>query len=433
MDGGSGDITKANVTVNLGPKGERERTQFAIQDVVETALADVPDLRINFLKGNGQRDVQVVVLGDDERAVTAAATALADDARQVQGLRNVTTSAALTRPELQITPKPELAARLGITATDLASTLRVATIGDTDANLAKFSVDGRQIPVVVRLEESVRRDLERMATQRIPTRTGVPDPRWGHRGLRPGAGAVVHRTLRPAKPRADRGRPRRGRNARPGAGQHLCYKRRQGDAGRYVHRAGRRCGGHGGGVLLLRHGDGAGILLVYVVLVLLFGSFITPFTILVSLPLSVGGAILALYLTGNAISLPVVIGFLMLMGIVTKNAIMLVEFALEAMKDGQHKHLAMADAGHKRARPIVMTTIAMAAGMVPSALAFGTGGEFRAPMAIAVIGGLLVSTLLSLLFVPSVFSVLNGVKVRMRAGISRVLGAPKTNVGLGST
>lgn len=168
---------------------------------------------------------------------------------------------------------------------------------------------------------------------------------------------------------------------------------------------------------------GAGILLVYVVLVLLFNSFVTPITILLSLPLAVGGAIFALFITGNAIGLSVVIGFLMLMGIVTKNAIMLVEFALEAMKDGVAKTDAMLDACHKRARPIIMTTIAMTAGMVPSALAFGTGGEFRAPMAIAVIGGLLVSTLLSLLFVPSLFSVVSSLKERSRNLLVNRLGA----------
>jgi multidrug efflux pump subunit AcrB len=177
---------------------------------------------------------------------------------------------------------------------------------------------------------------------------------------------------------------------------------------------------------------GAGILLVYIVLVLLFSSFITPITILLSLPLAIGGAIFALFLTNNAISLPVVIGFLMLMGIVTKNAIMLVEFALEAMKEGVSKSEAMVDAGHKRARPIVMTTIAMAAGMLPSALAIGTGGEFRAPMAIAVIGGLLVSTVLSLLFVPSLFSVINSLKDRSRHLLVNTLGANKPSVAIAS-
>ena len=173
---------------------------------------------------------------------------------------------------------------------------------------------------------------------------------------------------------------------------------------------------------------GAGVLLVYVVLVLLFHNFVTPISILLSLPLAIGGAIFALYLTGYAIGMAVVIGFLMLMGIVTKNAIMLVEFALQAMETGIPKREAILDAVHKRARPIVMTTIAMAAGMVPSAISTAEGSEFRAPMAIAVIGGLLLSTLLSLLFVPSLFSLLHGAQARAGGFVQRLIGlnrAPK--------
>jgi multidrug efflux pump subunit AcrB len=149
-----------------------------------------------------------------------------------------------------------------------------------------------------------------------------------------------------------------------------------------------------------------GLMLVFVVLILLFGSIFHTMTILLSLPLSVGGVVAALYLTNNAISMPVVIGILMLIGIVTKNAIMLVDFAVEREKHGMSKREAIIDAGRKRARPIVMTTIAMAAGMLPAALAFGDGGEFRAPMAIAVIGGLIVSTMLSLVFVPAIYSIM---------------------------
>jgi multidrug efflux pump subunit AcrB len=154
---------------------------------------------------------------------------------------------------------------------------------------------------------------------------------------------------------------------------------------------------------------GAGIMMVYAVLVLLFGSFLQPITILFSLPLSIGGAIVALAITGQAISLPVVIGILMLMGIVTKNAIMLVDFAIEEMKRGVDRTDAIVDAGRKRARPIVMTTIAMVGGMLPAAVATGSGGEFRAPMAIAVIGGLISSTVLSLVFVPAVFAVMDDI------------------------
>jgi multidrug efflux pump subunit AcrB len=153
----------------------------------------------------------------------------------------------------------------------------------------------------------------------------------------------------------------------------------------------------------------AGLMMVYAVLVLLFGTFLQPITILFSLPLSIGGAIGALLLTGKQLTTPVWIGILMLMGIVTKNAIMLVEFAIEAIKSGKRRDEAMIDAGMKRARPIVMTTVAMVAGMMPSALAVGAGGEFRSPMALAVIGGLLFSTLLSLVFVPAMFMVMDDI------------------------
>ena len=156
-----------------------------------------------------------------------------------------------------------------------------------------------------------------------------------------------------------------------------------------------------------------GLMLVLVVLILLFGSVFHSFTILASLPLAIGGVVGALWLTGQAVSMPVVIGILMLMGIVTKNAIMLVDFAIEEVKQGVSRKEAIIDAGRKRARPIVMTTIAMSAGMIPAALALGDGGEFRAPMAIAVMGGLLVSTLLSLIFVPSFYTIMDDAAIGM--------------------
>ena len=169
---------------------------------------------------------------------------------------------------------------------------------------------------------------------------------------------------------------------------------------------------------------GAGVMMVYALLVLLFGSFLQPVTILVSLPLSVGGAIAALLITHKAMSMPVVIGILMLMGIVTKNSIMLVDFAVEEIGRGTARLDALVEAGRKRARPILMTTVAMAAGMFPSALGLGDGGGFRSPMAIAVIGGLVMSTLLSLVFVPAAFTVLDDAgRVSWRL-FSRLFGQP---------
>ena len=315
-----------------------------------------------------------------------------------------------------------MAAELGVTASVVATTIRITTIGDREANSATYNVDDRQVPIFVRLNRDVREDLYQMQSIRIPSTSGPPIPltvvadvalstgptqveRYdqqyrttvsadleGDTLLGPGSAAVAELTAQLDLPEATR--------IQSGGDAEVM------------------------GEIFTQFGlaMGAGVLFVYILLVLLFSSSVTPVTILASLPLAIGGAIFALYLYGAGIGLSVVIGFPMLMGIVTKNAIMPVEFALEAMKGGAEKSAAIIDAGHKRARPIVMTTIAMTAGMVPSALAVGDGGEFRAPMAVAVIGGLLLSTILSFAFIPSLFSVVSGLRRRLRAGLRRILG-----------
>ncbi|GAA6189824.1 efflux RND transporter permease subunit [Litorivita sp. NS0012-18] len=418
-----GRDTEATFTIGFGQKQTRERSSFEIIDDIAARLADYPDVRLFMLNENGSRDISINVLGDSVAATAQAARALAKEMNALPEVTGASSAAALLRPEIQITPRPELAAELGVSAAALATTIRIATLGDTDANSAKFNSGERQIPILVRMEEDVRSDLFRMAGLRIPSTTGgaVPlgvvadvalaagpssieryDRKYrttieadleGDALLGPATAAVTGLTAKIALPE--------GTSIQAGGDAEVM------------------------GEIFTQFGlaMGAGILLVYVVLVLLFSSFLTPVTILMSLPLAIGGAIFALYIYGAGIGLSVVIGFLMLMGIVTKNAIMLVEFALEAMQDGLDHSAAMIEAGHKRARPIVMTTIAMTAGMVPSAIGSATGGEFRAPMAIAVIGGLLLSTLLSLLFVPSLFSVIDGAKLRARNMLVSVLGA----------
>ena len=423
VEGGTSDITRANVTVTLGAKDSRERSVFEITDQLRQLLADIPDARINFLASNGQRDITIAVLGQSQEAANAAATQLAEEMRGLNTIRNVSNAASLARPELRITPKPEIAAELGITASDLATTIRIATIGDSDANLAKFSVDGRQIPVTVRMADETLRNLELMAGQRVATAGGQQVPISVVATVELSTGpSTISRYDRETQvvlaadlaPGAVLGPALAAINGLPTA-----MNMPQGTAIQASGDAEVMAEVFASFGLAM----GAGLMLVYVVLVLLFGSFVTPFTILLSLPLAIGGAIFALYLTGNAIGLSVVIGFLMLMGIVTKNAIMLTEFALDGMKEGMNQFEAMMDAGHKRARPIVMTTIAMTAGMIPSALALGAGGEFRSPMAVAVIGGLLASTMLSLVFVPSLFTVINGLRTRSRRFLVRSLGA----------
>lgn len=423
VDGGSSGETKANLVIGFGQKEDRERSSFLIIDEISERLSTFPDVRLFVLNENNQRDISVNVLGDNVAKAADAARALAVEINALPQVQNASSQASLVRPEIQIIPRAELAAEMGVTASALATTMRIATLGETGGNSAKFTLDERQIPIIVRVAERARNDLFQLEGLRVPSTTGAPVP----------LNVVADFSLSTGPTRIDRyDRQFRttieadladgallGPASAAIAGVPLAQNMPEGTA--------MQAGGDAEimAEIFTQFGlaMGAGILLVYVVLVLLFSSFATPITILLSLPLAIGGAIFALYLYGAAIGLSVVIGFLMLMGIVTKNAIMLVEFALTAMQDGLDRNKAMLEAGHKRARPIVMTTIAMTAGMVPSALALGPGGEFRAPMAIAVIGGLLLSTVLSLLFVPSVFSVIDALKTRIRSGLVTVLGA----------
>jgi len=410
VDGGAGAITKAVVTVNFGSKLERKRTSVQIEGDLRRILAQFPDVRVNFINARGQHDISLSVLGDNRAVVTKAALHLADAMKPLTGLVGVTTTAALPRPEIQITPKTELAAELGVTANTLASTFRVATIGDTQSNLAKFTSGDEQIPIVVRLRKSARDNLGNLAGLRVTTPSGASVPFLSVADVKIATGpSVVTRYDRKNETKVE---------------ANLADGTVLGEALKSIF-ALPEAKNLPDGVRIQQSGDAevmadifsgfatamtAGILLVYIVLALLFSSFVTPITILMTLPLAIGGAIFALFIMNLAISLPVVIGFLMLMGIVTKNAIMLVGFAQDAMRQGFSRPDAMLEAGHKRARPIVMTTIAMTSGMVPSALAVSIGGEFRSPMAIAVIGGLILSTLLSLVFVPVLFSLVDGVK-----------------------
>ncbi|MCQ0968921.1 efflux RND transporter permease subunit (plasmid) [Paracoccus sp. TK19116] len=424
VEGGSSKVSKARLMINYGDRADRDRTQFELEDELKARLAGTPDMRINFQNEAGQNDLTISVLGDDEDATAQAAERLMAAMSGLDTLESVTSSANLQRPEIQIHPKGDIATQLGVTASALASTLRVATLGDTESNLAKFNTGDEQLPIVVRLRESARQDLMTVQNLRVPSSAGQV-PLYAVADVRLASGATEI--------------SRYDRQYRTTVSANLADGALLGPVNAQVQELQAQVD-MPPGTTIQPSGDAeimgevfgafgtamaAGIMLVYVVLVLLFHNFITPIAILLSLPLAIGGAILALFLTGKSISMAVVIGFLMLMGIVTKNAIMLVEFALTSMEEGTPKREAILDAAHKRARPIVMTTIAMSAGMVPSALGIAAGGEFRSPMAIAVIGGLLLSTVLSLLFVPSLFSVIHG-------GQRRVFGRLARRIGLNS-
>ncbi len=355
--------------------------------------------------------LSLIVAGSDGAAVAETAPKIVSAMRRIPELNNVVTNSALDRPEVRFRPRPEVAAELGVSTEDLSEVIRIATIGDVDANLAKFNAGDRQIPIRVQLEDEARTNRQILEALKIRTGQGAAVPLVSVASIESGQGpSSIDRYDR--QRRVIIGADLIGTDALGLALEKVSQLQEVKDLA------------NNPGVALKQSGDaemmgeifssfgyamGAGIMMVYSVLILLFGSFLQPITILFSLPLSIGGAIFALLITDRPFSFPVVIGILMLMGIVTKNAIMLVDFAIEEIAKGVKRHEAIVDAGRKRARPIVMTTIAMAGGMLPSALALGAGGEFRSPMAIAVIGGLLLSTLLSLIFVPAVFILMDDI------------------------
>ena len=407
---GTTEVRRAALIINYTPKEDRSITQRELELEIGKDLENVPDIRYWFLDENGLRAVSLIVTGPEIGIVSNVANELALQMKRVPLIANVTSETALDRPELRIQPRADLAARLGVSTESLSETIRVATIGDVGPALAKFDAGDRQIPIRVQFDESARSDLKILEQLRVPF--------GGGRGNVP---LSVVADIRLDQGPTSINRYDRERQATVAAD--LVGTAALGDAMAKINELpvmkslpkGVKVGQSGDAESLQELSEGfataisAGLMMVYAVLVLLFGTFLQPITILFSLPLSIGGAIIALLVTGKQLTTPVWIGILMLMGIVTKNAIMLVDFAIESIHAGMKRDEAIIDAGMKRARPITMTTIAMAAGMVPSALAFGAGGEFRSPMALAVIGGLLFSTVLSLVFVPAMFLMMDDV------------------------
>jgi multidrug efflux pump subunit AcrB len=422
------EVRRAALIINYTPKTGRDITQRELELSIGKELENVPDIRFWFLDENGLRAISLVVTGADSNIVSNVASELANQMKRIPLIANVISETSLDRPELRIQPRADLAARLGVSTESLSETIRVATIGDVGPALAKFDAGDRQVPIRVQLEDAARGDFQVLEQLRVPLgggRGGVPLSVVADIKLDQGPTSI--------------NRYDRERQATVAAD--LVGNAALGDATKKIYDL-PVMKSLPKGVTVSPSGDAeslnelsagfataitAGLMMVYAVLVLLFGTFLQPITILFSLPLSIGGAILALLVTGKQLTTPVWIGILMLMGIVTKNAIMLVEFAVESIRAGKRREDAIIDAGMKRARPIVMTTIAMAAGMMPSALAFGAGGEFRSPMALAVIGGLLFSTVLSLVFVPAMFLLMDDIGNVIWRFSSRLITANKAD------
>lgn len=409
---GSLDVRFASMLIRLTHKSQRQRTQKEIESDLATLLLSVPDARAWYVNPRGEREATITLVSGDPAALGKAVASVEAAMRRLPKFNNVAAAAGVERPEIRILPRLDEAARYGVATDAISEAVRVAAIGDINANLAKFTLRDRTVPIRVQLPPSARGDLGLLESLPVVSSSGGQVPLSAVASLSFGQGpATINRLNRERRVTI-------GADLRPGLalGQGLSDIAELPEVKNLP-----------AGVRVAKTGDvevmaevfqnfaiamGTGLLIVFALLVLLFASIFHPVTILLSLPLSIGGVILGLTITDRPISMPVVIGILMLMGIVTKNAIMLVDFAVERVKGGMSRQLAMIDAGRKRARPIIMTTIAMVAGMMPAALGHGDGGEFRSPMAIGVIGGLIVSTLLSLVFVPSFYIVMEGVGER---------------------
>ncbi|MBF0628175.1 MAG: efflux RND transporter permease subunit [Magnetococcales bacterium] len=400
--GASSDTRKATLVVNLTDRHERALKQSGVEELLRTRLRELPGLRFAISSNGPGVKLTVVLAGNEPATLNRVIDDLERELRTLKGVGNIRSNADLERPELQIRPDFARAADLGVTSEALAQTVRVATAGDFKMLLAKLNLPERQIPIRVRLAEGVRQDLAAIRQLPVATPTGMIPLE-----------AVASVEMQGGSTRIDRLDRMRRVSIDIELGQRVIgsvlaevnqlpalqklplgvQRPPDGDAQRM-----KELFGSFAGAMAI------GVMCIYIVLVLLFHDFLQPITILAALPLSLGGAFVSLLATHNSFSMPAVIGILMLMGIVTKNSILLVEYAVVARRErGLTRHEALLDACRKRVRPIIMTTIAMGAGMLPVALGMGAESSFRSPMAIVVIGGLIASTLLSLLVIPVLY------------------------------
>ncbi len=419
---GFAEVRKATLTIVLTPRTERPIRKQVVEANLRTAMSNLAGVRSTVgLGGSGEKYV-LVLAGDDPKALSTAALAVEKDLRTIPGLGAITSTASLVRPELTVRPDPVRAAELGVSTTAIGDTLRVATAGDYDVALPKLNLAQRQVPVMVKLNAQARQDVALLSRLTVPSsKPGMPPVMLAQVAtIALGSGpAEINRRDRERNINFDIELSNTPLGDVTAAVAKLpsivrlppsVQQAQVGDA----EVMGELFASFGLAML-------TGVLCIYIVLVLLFKDFMQPATILAALPLSLGGAFVALLMAQKAFSMPSLIGLIMLMGIATKNSILLVEYAIVARRDhGMNRWDALLDACHKRARPIVMTTLAMGAGMLPIAMSWGVAdGSFKSPMATAVIGGLVTSTVLSLLVIPVVFTFVDDVQQWVKRGFKR--------------
>ncbi|TKS53565.1 efflux RND transporter permease subunit [Luteimonas yindakuii] len=420
-NGPAGDLTSAELrkaTLTIRWNDDRDLTQYELEAQVRERLADLPGVRLSFQGGEPGRALQLVLAGDDPLKLAAAARDVEREIRQLPGLGTVGSSASLVRPEVIVRPDPARAADLGVSTADIAAATRVATRGDYEQFLAKLNLPERQVPIRVQLDERALSDPSLLGQLRVPTATGGSVP----------LSSVAEITTASGPSQIDRFDRRRNVTITVDLnGMAMGEVEKQIDALPSLVNlpvgVERQAAGDSeifaemfGGFAMAMV---AGIFCVYGVLLLLFNHASQPITILVAVPLAAGGAFGALLITGLDISLSVLIGLILLIGIAVKNSILLVDYAVMAEAQGMSRHEALMDACHKRARPVIMTTMAMGAGMMPIALGLTADASFRMPMAVAVIGGLITSTVLSLVVVPAAFTLVDDAEAWMISKLRR--------------
>src|SRR3954469_13678364 len=424
VDSAFSDINVGQATIYLTLKKDRQVTSVEFERRVAPQLNAITDARASFQSqqgGGSGRDITITLGGDDPQLLNRTAQRIVEEMRGLPEVVAPRVIGDMQRPEITIHPRFDLAADLGVTTAALSQTIRIATLGDIDQNSAKFSLSDRQIPIRVALSEESRNNLSTIQNLPVPTMSGGSVPLRVVADVSFGAGPTTIRRYNQAR--------------RIVIGTDLAPGLVTSDALPRIHQL-PALAHLPAGVQELNVGSVkwqiemlfnfmiaviSGILLVFAVLVLLYRRLLPPLVNLGSLLLAPLGAALALHIAGYALSMPVFIGLLMLLGIVAKNSILLIDFALEEMSKGVGKYDAIMDSGHKRAQPIVMTTVAMVAGMLPTALSLSGDGSWRAPMGVSVIGGLILSTILTLLIVPAAFSLAIGFEDWLAPKIGRRL------------
>jgi multidrug efflux pump subunit AcrB len=404
--GSAGNVRRGSLVIQLdNPDGTRGAQQLFERKATEV-LRDIPGARFQFGSGGGGSRLQVTLAGDEPNRLSLAAANVEREIRAIPGLGMITSSAALQKPEIVVRPLPARAAELGVTTETLSLVTRIATSGDVNTSLSKFNLDSRQIPILVRLNDESRSDLERLQNLSVPGTNG-PVPLMNVADVSLGAGpAQITRVDRSRNVTLNVDLNGLALGDTLAAIESLPSVNNLPDGVRLVPTGDARWLREIFGEFALAMA--IGVLSIYAVLVMLFHKFIQPVTILAALPPSAAGAVVALLAFDYALAINSLIGLLMLMGIVSKNSILIVEYAIMAQRDqGMSRFDSLIDSCSKRARPIVMTTIAMIAGMLPIAMGWAGDPSFRAPMGVAVIGGLVVSTVMSLFIVPAMFTVVD--------------------------